>query len=165
MNFTFNELKTLFNNYNLKKDIYGQYYILNRNTGIPYNDGLVIDYVKFSYDWIHITRYSRNLKRIDSIIIEESDYNYAFSDELKVVYDNIMNYSRQSLESTGEMISKENLIECLKQNGINKEELLNIIEIIYTQEDFYQFYEIWLRYSTNNPHLYPIKTKTKRISN
>jgi len=161
MDFTFDELKNLFYTFNLKQDIYGQYFIVNRQTGIPYNDGLVVDYVKFAHTWVYATTHNRSLKK-DSNIMTQEDYDYAFNEEAREVYNLIMNYSNQVLKHTGRMIGKERLIEYIRQNGIPVNYLKSIVDAIYSQENFYNSYEIWVRYSTQDPSLYPIETISKR---
>lgn len=162
MDFTFDELKELYKRFNLKKDIYGEYYILNRNTGIPYSEGLIVDYVKFAYNWVHINRYSRLLNKKDSSLLEQEDYDYAFSEELRNVYDVIMKCSKEVLRMTGEIVNKVSLVEYLEKNGIVKQELLNVVEFMYLDEEFYKMYEIWVRYSSMKIDLYSIKGNIRR---
>jgi len=148
MNFSLKNLKNLYEKYAISK-IYEDEIIVTKNgfEKTEFEDKNFIDYIKFSYAWVCANTYNY-LKKFEDIGKIEN-YEMAFDEDSEYLYDLIMEYSQEILEVTGEMIEKEYLINYMLEDNDTDKDIVKIIEILYSNDIFYDSFENWIRNANN----------------
>lgn len=149
MNYNLESVKYLFNRYTIK-EIDGQYIALERKTNLPYYDENFVDKVKFAHMWVRATLFGRSRTTTSSNILTPEDYQYAFGDQAKDVYNTIMVLNKRIMQLTDKLCSKEDLRS-------DVEELLNykyagsIVEGLYEKGKYVEALENWVRNASGTP--------------
>ena len=145
MRYTFEEVKNLFDNYNIKKQENGNFYVTDRDTNTSYTDDKLVDYVKFAYTWIRACQYNRKRATFDLSVITFDDYYNAFNNHTEKLYEALMEICRNYLKENRTMIEEEQLIEKLEY--LNYIHTNDIIKGLYSNERFFKIFEDWVKYS------------------
>lgn len=157
MDFKFQEVKNLFDKYSLKV-IDGKWAVTDRKTSIPCFDEQFIAEVKFAHTWVKATEYNRSRTTTERQIVTPDDYQYAFNENAKAVYDSIMAYSQQVMQAAGTLYRPEVLKQEV-EGAVKYKYAGSIVDGIYQEERYAKSFEDWVRYSTKIPELYPQKNE------
>lgn len=154
MNYSFEQVKALFDQYHIQKLNGGKYAIVDRTTGAVWNengDPNLVDNVKFSYTWLNATEYGRARTNPDSRVVTDDDYQYAFNLEAKKVYDAIMRIISPTMQATGHLLQCEPLVQEIKQlHGLRAHSELTV-QGLYQNDRFIQAFFTWARKANNIP--------------
>lgn len=145
-NYSFEALKHIYDNYELRKDYDNNIFAVNLNTKeYTYNEK-IIDKIKFSNLWFLSTMYNRSRTTTNNIITKD-DYEYAFNDGAKYTYLNMMNIIKQQLENKDNI----NPVEVLKNiENNNYKHSKDIINYLLGNKYSYEIVDKWSRYAVLN---------------
>lgn len=152
MNYSMENVKNLFEQYNLQKAVDGTYIATKIGTNIPYDTPDFVEKVKFAHTWFAATRYERSLESPDGRQITENDYNYAFGVQAKEVYDNIMAHVSNTMQAAGVLMQEETLEREIAET-VNYKYAASIVKGLYSKEHFKGAFENWVRMANNFPIL------------
>ena len=144
MDYTFEDVKELFDKYNIKKEN-NKFYVTERESNTLFGDEQLVDWVKFSYTWIRACQYNRKRITFDLSIITDDDYYNAFNKHTEIVYNSIMKYSQEYFQAKNTMIAEDELIDKVKEDNINYKHTFDIISGLYSNERFFKVFEKWVR--------------------
>ena len=148
MEFTLEEVKKLFDTYNIKKQSDGKFYVSERGSNTLYGEEKIVDYVKFAYTWIRACQYNRKRPTFDLSVITDDDYYNAFNNHTEKLYEALMEISRNYLKEHQTMIDKEEL--CKQLSYLDYAHTNDIINGLYSNERFIKILEKWVNYSLEN---------------
>lgn len=151
MDYSFEEVKKLFDNFNIQKNKNGEYIVVNRATKIYYDAKDFVDKVKFAHTWFQATRNGRSRTTLDLSVTTEDDYLYAFDHEAKEVYDYIMAVVSQTMQASGHLLRCEALVNEIKQAEGLRAHAYETAEGLYKNERFVQAFDTWVRKANNIP--------------
>ena len=144
MNFDFDTIKLLFDIFDIiNKD--NKYVILNKIDKTEYDfNSYFAQKIQFAYTWVFATRYDpSNLEKMNNSLTKE-EYQKAFSDEAKLIYDTIIQKVVINLQTLGIMYQEESLIkEVIKE--IPSFNSTNIIKGLYANPDGYKAFVYWAK--------------------
>lgn len=154
MTYSFEKMKALFDQYHIQKLENGKYIIVDRKTKAVWNendDPVLVDGVKFGYTWFNATEYGRSRTNPDARIVTADDYEYAFNEDAKKLYDKIMEIVSPVMQSTGHLLRCEPLIQEIKQvKGLRTGSELTV-QGLYQNDRFIQSFFNWTRRANNMP--------------
>ncbi len=143
MDYTFEDVKELFDKYNIKKEN-DKFYVTERESNTSFGDEQLIDWVKFSYTWIRVCQYNRKRVTFDLSVITTDDYYNAFNKHTELVYNSIMKHSQEHLQEKNTMIGEEELVNKVKEDNISYKHTFDIINGLYSNERFFKVFEKWV---------------------
>lgn len=152
MNYSLEEVRNLFEQFNLYTLDDGTYVAMRVGTKIYYSDPVFVEKVKFAHTWFAATKYGRSLPTIDAKQITESDYMYAFNDGAKETYDYIMAVVSPTMQATGHLL-REDVLKKEIVEALNYKYAPSIVRGLYSQEHFQKSFENWVRMANNLPIL------------
>ena len=153
--YDFDGLKYTFDNYVLKKDSNGEFYALKKGDNKIKYVGSIVDRLRFSYSWAQATlikthsRHLTNHKEMDDL-----DYEYAFNNDSRKVFDIMMNVIRVELEKTGninpyEIISEfdhiNNFYPNIYEDDNYKYYSIQIVKNLFSRKTFFDLTDKWAR--------------------
>ena len=150
MNYSLEDIKKLFDQFNLQKADDGIYIAAKIGTNIFYDDPEFVEKVKFAHTWFAATRFERPLESPDGKQITENDYKYAFGPQAKEVYDNIMAQVSNTMQAAGVLMREETLEKEIVA-AINYKYASSIVKGLYSKEHFKASLENWVRMANNFP--------------
>ena len=159
MNFEFEEVKRLFDKYALSM-FNGKWIVIDKKTNIPYFDEKFIAEVKFAHTWVKATEYNRSRTTPEKQIVTPDDYQFAFNEYAKTVYDAIMAYSKQVMQAAGTLYRPE-VLKKEVEGVVRYRYAGSIVDGLYQEERYAKSFEDWVRYSTGIPQLYPQKNENQ----
>lgn len=144
MNFSLDKLRELYEKYAVIENGKKEVVIMKNDTEQAYNsDSKLVTSVKFVYAWINVicNNCSKNFLEVNII-----DYELAFSEEAEYLYDIIMPICIDFMETTGDMIKCEALINFILENDEIDEYVVSIIQKLYSNDKIYKSFEDWIIY-------------------
>jgi len=150
MNYSFETVKELFDEYELVKDGKGTIMAARRGSKIPYTDAGFVAMVKFATTWVRATEFQRSRQTTDLQVITEDDYKYAFSDQAKEVYDCIMANAGQTMAAGGRLMRQETLRTEVIRNNLYKY-APTIVDGLYSNSKYLQAFDTWVRNASGIP--------------
>lgn len=142
MNFSLEKLKELYEKYAVIENGKKEVVIMKNDTEQAYNsDSKLVTSVKFAYAWVNTicSNNSKNFLEVNNI-----DYELAFSEEAEYLYDIIMAICIDFMESTGDMIKCEALINFMLEEDDIDESIISIIQKLYSNDKIYKSFEDWI---------------------
>ncbi len=152
MNYSLEDVKNLFEKYNLQKDDTGAYIAVKRGSNIFYDAPEFLEKVKFAHTWFAATRYARSLESPNANQITPSDYNYAFGSNANEVYDYIMLQVSNTMQAAG-VLMREETLEKEVIDAINYKYASSIVKGLYSKDHFKNAFLNWVRMANNMPIL------------
>lgn len=144
MFFSLNKLRELYEKYAVIENGKKEVVIMKTDTEQAYNsNNKLVTSVKFVYAWVNAicSNNSRNFLEVNNI-----DYELAFSEEAEYLYDIIMAICIDFMESTGDMIKCEALINFILEDDDIDESIISIIQNLYLDDKIYKSFEDWVIY-------------------
>jgi len=144
MNFSLDKLRELYEKYTIIENGQKEVVIMKNDTEQAYNsDSKLVTSVKFAYAWVNTicNNYFKNFLEVNDI-----DYELAFSEEAEYLYDIIMAICIDFMESTGDMIKREALINFILEDDDIDESIISIIQKLYSSDKVYKLFEDWIIY-------------------
>ena len=152
MNYSLEDIKKLFTEFNLQKADDGTYLAMKIGTNIPYEAKEFVEKVKFAHTWFAATRYERALENPNANQVTELDYSYAFGPQAQEVYDCIMAQVSNTMQAAGVLMREETLAKEVME-AINYKYASSIVKGLYSKEHFKESFENWVRMANNLPIL------------
>lgn len=154
MDYSFENVKSLFDEFSLKQ-VNGKWLAINRKNNISYEAEHLVSGVQFAHTWVKATEYNRSRNTNDPKIVTEDDYNHAFNEMTKVVYDEIMTQSRQLLSIRPTLLLQPELLKKEVEAAIpGYIRAGSIIEGLYQEERFAKSFINWVMLTAEIPE-YP----------
>ncbi len=150
MNYSLEDVKNLFAQYNLQRAEDGTYIATKIGANNAYDAQEFVEKVKFAHAWFAATRYERTLESPGGKQITETDYNYAFGPQAKEVYDNIMAQVSNTMQAAG-VLMREETLEREIMEAVNYKYASSIVKGLYAKEHFKDSFENWVRMANNFP--------------
>lgn len=152
MNYSLEDVKKLFDQFNLQKTDDGTYIAAKIGTNIFYDNPEFVEKVKFAHAWFAATRYERSLENPDASQITESDYNYAFGPQVQEVYEYIMAQVSNTMQAAGVLMREETLEKEIVE-AMSYKYAASIVKGLYSKEHFKESFANWVRMANNFPIL------------
>lgn len=152
LDFSFDELKNTFDQYDLVKITNNgkeEYAVSDKKTGVITTDPMLIDKAKFAFQWfVAVKNSGLSLPSIDD---NKANYdyvyeNYAFNENSKNVYDNLMSASQSHLRNTGN-VDPQKLIQSMSKY-MPGTDYARIIEHLFSQDKYAQATANYFRHAT-----------------
>ena len=155
MNFELEDIELLFQRFSMVY-LNDEYKVVDRKTLNILDDQELVSKVKFAYTWIKATEHERSRETVDPGEFTENDYNYAFSEDAKSVYDAIMSNSKNMM-ITSNTIPSIDALKSIVKNATNYKYASSIIDGIFANSNRLKSFDEWIRYSTRKPELFPVQ--------
>lgn len=142
MNFSLDKLRELYEKYAVIENGNKEVVTMKNETEQAYNSDIkLVISVKFAYAWVNTAcnNCSKNFLEVNNI-----DYELAFSEEAEYLYDIIMAVCIDFMESTGDMIKCEALINFILEDDDIDESVISIIQKLYSSDKVYKSFEDWI---------------------
>jgi len=142
MFFSVEELKNNYEKYSIMEVGNKEVVILKNDAEKVYiSEPKLVNSVKFSYVWVYANTKSNNF-------LEENNkyYEEAFNEDSKYLYDSIIDICKEYIETTGDMISKEALINFILEDEDIYEYVVEVINKLYSTNEIYQTFETYIVY-------------------
>jgi len=142
MNFSLDKLRELYEKYAIIENGKKEVVIMKNDTEQAYNsDSKLVTSVKFVYAWVNTicNNYSKNFLEVNDI-----DYELAFNEEAEYLYDIIMAICIDFMETTGDMIKCEALINFILEEDDIDESAVSMIQKLYSNDKIYKSFEDWI---------------------
>lgn len=142
MFFSVEELKKNYEKYSIMEVGNKEVVILKNDAEKVYiSEPKLVNSVKFSYAWVYANTKSNNF-------LEENNkyYEEAFNEDSKYLYDSIIDICKDYMETTGDMISKEALINFILEDEDIYEDVVEVINKLYSTNEIYQTFENYIVY-------------------
>lgn len=146
MFFSVEELKKNYEKYSIMEVGNKEVVILKNDAEKVYiSEPKLVNSVKFSYVWVYANTKSNNF-------LEENNkyYEEAFNEDSKYLYDSIIDICKDYMETTGDMISKEALINFILEDEDIYEDVVEVINKLYSTNEIYQTFEAYIVYLVIN---------------
>lgn len=148
MNFSLNQLKELYEKYSIMEVGQKQVVILKNDIEKVYISEIkLVTSVKFAYAWVYAN--SKNISK-NFLEVNNKNYEYAFDEDSEYLYDTIMEISKEYMETTGDMINLEALINFTLEDEDISEACIKAIQNLYSSDEIYQTFENWVIYLVNS---------------
>jgi len=144
MNFSLEKLKELYEKYAVIENGKKEVVIMKNDTEQAYNSDIkLVTSVKFAYAWVNTicNNCSKNFLEANNV-----DYELAFNEEAEYLYDIIMAICIDFMETTGDMIKCEALINFILEDDDVDESVISIIQKLYSNDKAYKSFEDWIIY-------------------
>ena len=144
MNFSLDKLRELYEKYAVIENGKKEVVIMKNDTEQAYNSDIrLVTSVKFAYAWVNTigNNYSKYFLEVSDI-----DYELAFSEEAEYLYDIIMAICIDFMETTGDMIKCEALINFILEDDDIDESIISLIQKLYSNDKIYKSFEAWIIY-------------------
>lgn len=142
MFFSVEELKKNYEKYSIMEVGNKEVVILKNDVEKVYiSEPKLVNSVKFAYVWVYANTKSNNF-------LEENNkyYEEAFNEDSKYLYDSIIDICKEYMETTGDMISKEALINFILEDEDIYEDVVEVINKLYSTNEIYQTFETYIVY-------------------
>lgn len=121
MPYTLDTVKYLFDKYNIKRNIAGQIFVVERANNKPVvmasddiNQKHLVDWVEFAHTWYLARQNNRSSSSLDAGITKEK-YQKAFDAQAKSIYDHLMTVLIKSVQESGSFLSREDLAKKIQK--------------------------------------------------
>ena len=144
MNFSLDKLRELYEKYAIIENGQKEVVIMKNDTEQAYNsDNKLVTSVKFAYAWVNTicNNYSKYFLEVSDI-----DYELAFSEEAEYLYDIIMAICIDFMESTGDVIKCEALVNFILEDDDIEQSVISVIRKLYSNDKIYKSLEDWIIY-------------------
>ena len=148
MFFSINELKKNYEKYSIMEVGNKEVVILKNDTEKVYiSEPKLVNSVKFAYAWV----YSNTKSKLNNFLEENNIYyEDSFNEESEYLYDTIIDISKEYMEVAGDMISKEALINFTLEDEDIGENVVEVINKLYSSDKIYQTFENYIAYLVIN---------------
>lgn len=150
MNYSFETVKELFDEYELLEIEKGVLIAGGRKNHVLYDTVSLVAMVKFATAWVRATENERSRTTTDIKTVTEDDYKYAFSDQAKEVYDCIMANAGQAMAAGGRLMRQETLSKEVSQDTGYKY-ASSIVKGLYSNDKYLQAFDTWVRKASGIP--------------
>lgn len=147
MNFTLDDVKKLYDNYDIKK-IKGKDAIVNRFNHQQIFDSKLVSNVEFAHSWF-LARQVNQSDTLRNEIVAEEEYQRAFDKQAKLIYDYIMFLSVKEMRSNGLFIQSGILAQKVQEKLHFKHVSSTVLGLFATFESELSFKK-WIIYETFN---------------
>ena len=144
MDYSFETVQNIFDEYELLEIEKGVLIAGGRKNHSLYDTVSLVAMVKFAAVWVRATENERSRSTIDIKTVTEDDYNYAFSEQAKEVYDCIMAKSIQAMLNDGKLMNQETLSEEVSKDNIYKY-VPSIVKGLYSNDKYLETFDNWVR--------------------
>ena len=149
MDYSFEKVKKLYDNYGIGKDrTTGKYVVYEKRSNTVYDfDSDIANAVKFAWSWVYATTYGQSTvspSTINSGELTPEEYKRAFNENSRLTYDTIMENVIMGLQTFGRMYRPEALKKEVKE-AVPYAHAADIVDGLYDKPNRYASFEEWCR--------------------
>ena len=175
-NFTFEEVKKLYDNYYLAQMKNGEWVAVNRKDNKICNIPGFVELLKFANSWVAATMNERSRPTFETNVVTDYDYEYAFGEGAKEVYNFIMYYltyfntkhggvyynpTTKKTEYIPRMEELEQYIKDLSKQGEILSHADCIVRGFYTKDRYKDSLEVWAKMIYDNYSLSELQNRIR----